>query len=77
MVNRVIRKGIGMMKTDLRRISLGHMNDILDFCFHRVSGNSLDLPGRIRIYKKKDVIRIQKEEQPLRDIGNATKFGRL
>src|SRR3989339_867742 len=74
MVNRVIRKGIGMMKTDLRRISLGHMNDILDFCFHRVSGNSLDLPGRIRIYKKKDVIRIQKEEQPLRDIGNATKF---
>jgi tRNA(Ile)-lysidine synthase len=74
MVNRVIRKGIGMMKTDLRRISLGHMNDILEFCFHRASGNSLDLPGQIRIYKKKDAIRIQKEERPLRDIGNAIKF---
>ncbi|MDA8134323.1 MAG: tRNA lysidine(34) synthetase TilS [Desulfobacteraceae bacterium] len=76
MVNRVIRKGIGMMKTDLRRISLGHMNDILDFCFRRASGNSLDLPGRIRIYKKKDAIMIKKEDQPLRDIGNAIKFGR-
>jgi tRNA(Ile)-lysidine synthase len=76
MVNRVIRKGIGMMKTDLRRISLGHMSDILGFCFQRASGNSLDLPGRIRIYKKKDVIKIQKEEQPLRVIGNAGKFER-
>jgi tRNA(Ile)-lysidine synthase len=74
LVNRVIRKGIGMMKTDLRRISLGHMSDILDFCFHRTSGNSLDLPGQIRIYKKKGVIRIQKEEQPLREIGKDRKF---
>lgn len=76
MVNRVIRKGIWMMKTDLRRISLGHMSDILGFCFHRASGKSLDLPGQIRIYKKKDIIRIQKEEQPLRDIGKAIKFER-
>ncbi len=33
MVNRVIRKGIGMIKTELRRVSLGHMSDILGFCF--------------------------------------------
>jgi len=69
MVNRVIRKGIGMMKTDLRRISLGHMNDILGFCFHRASGSSLDLPGQIRIYKKKDTIIIRKEDRPLREMG--------
>jgi len=73
LVNRVIRKGIGMMKTDLRRISLGHMSDILGFCFHRASGNSLDLPGRIRIYKKKDVIRIQREDRPLREMGKSKK----
>ncbi len=76
MVNRVIRKGIGMMKKDLRRISLGHMSDILDFCFHRISGNSLDLPGQIRIYKKKDAILIKKEDRSLREIGKKRKFGR-
>ena len=73
MVNRVIRKGIGMIKTELRRISLGHMSDILGFCFHRASGNSLDLPGRIRIYKKKDVIMIRKEDRPLREMGKTKK----
>jgi tRNA(Ile)-lysidine synthase len=73
MVNRVIRKGIGMMKKDLRRISLGHMSDILDFCFHRTSGSSLDLPGQIRIYKKRDIITIKKEDKPLREIGKNKK----
>nr|NJM01651.1 hypothetical protein [Desulfobacula sp.] len=76
LVNRVIRKGIGMMKTDLRRISLGHLEDILEFCFHRASGNSLDLPGRIRIYKKRDAVMIKKEDRPLRDIGKKRKAGR-
>lgn len=68
MVSRVIRKGIRRVKTDLRRISLGHMDDILGFCFNRLSGNSLDLPGRIRIYKQKDTLTIKKEEKPLREI---------
>ncbi len=68
MVNRVIRKGIGMVKKDLKRISLSHMSGILDFCFNRLSGNSLDLPGRIRIYKQKDTLTIKKEERPLREI---------
>ncbi|MCM2283488.1 MAG: tRNA lysidine(34) synthetase TilS [Desulfobacula sp.] len=76
LVNRVIRKGIGMMKTDLRRITLGHMNDILEFCFQRASGNSLDLPGRIRIYKKKDAIIIKKEAGPLREMGKERKSRR-
>ncbi len=73
MVNRVIREGVGRIKKDLRRISLSHMNDILDFCFNRTSGNSLDLPGQIRIYRKKDVITIQKEDRPLREIGENKK----
>jgi tRNA(Ile)-lysidine synthase len=73
MVFRVLRKGLEKVKKDLRRISLGHMNDILDFCFNRISGNSLDLPGQIRIYKKKDVITIKKEDRPLREIGKNKK----
>ncbi len=72
-VNRVIRKGIGKIKKDLRRISLSHMGDILDFCFNRTSGFSLDLPGQIRIYKKRDVISIKKEAEPLREIGKSKK----
>ena len=72
-LNRVLRKGIGLVKKDLKRISLSHMSDILDFCFNRLSGNSLDLPGRVRIYKDKDIITIKKEEKPLRDIGKSRK----
>jgi tRNA(Ile)-lysidine synthase len=72
-VNRVLRIGMEKVKKDLRRISLGHMNDILDFCFNRISGSSLDFPGQIRIYKKRDVITIRKEDRPLRELGGNIK----
>lgn len=73
MKSRVIRRGIEKVKKDLRRISFDHMDDILGFCFNRDSGQSLDLPDRIRIYKNRNCLRIQKEENPLRDIGKEKK----
>ncbi|MCP3875674.1 MAG: tRNA lysidine(34) synthetase TilS, partial [Desulfobacteraceae bacterium] len=65
---RVIRKAIKQVKTDLKRISYAHMNDIVEFCFDNPTGLSIDLPGQIRVYKIKDTILIQKENKPLRVI---------
>lgn len=76
MQNRVVRKALLDVKKDLRRISFGHVHDILNFCLERASGNSLDLPGQIRVYKKKDRLLIQKENRPLRELGRQEKHGK-
>ncbi|MCK4767101.1 MAG: tRNA lysidine(34) synthetase TilS [Desulfobacula sp.] len=73
LLNRVLRKAIKTVKKDLKRISLSHINDIVDFCFNKPSGLSLDLPGQIRVYKDKDVIIIKKEDETLREIGKKEK----
>ena len=64
---------IKAVKKDLNRITLGHMDDILSFCFNTSSGISLDLPGQIRVYKNNDIITIKKENNPLREIGKKEK----
>ncbi len=76
MQNRVLRKGIRTIKNDLKRISYTHISDIINFCFNKPSGISLDLPGRIRVYKKKDTVIIKKENMPLRSIGEKHKTTR-
>lgn len=75
-LNRVLRKAVKMVKKDLKRFSLAHINDIVEFCFFSSSGVSLDLPGQIRVYKDKDTIRIKKEDTPLRQIGTKQKQSR-
>ncbi len=70
---RVMRKAILKVKTNLKRISYGHMNDIFNFCFDSSSGTSIDLPDQIRIYKTGDSILVKKEAQPLRIIGKKEK----
>jgi tRNA(Ile)-lysidine synthase len=76
LLNRVFRKAIWKIKKDLRRISLAHIEDMVKFCFDRPSGISLDLPGRIRVYKNRDSIIIKKEAAPLREIGKKEKQSR-
>ena len=73
LLNRVLREAIRKIKLNLKRISLLHMNDIIDFCFSMSSGTSLDLPGQIRVYKNKDMIILKKETKPLREIGKEEK----
>ncbi|MBU1342952.1 MAG: tRNA lysidine(34) synthetase TilS [Proteobacteria bacterium] len=73
LLKRVIRKAIKTVKKDLKRISMAHMDDIITFCFQDNSGISLDLPGRIRIYKDTHVITIKKENCPLRELGKKEK----
>ncbi|MCD4721863.1 MAG: tRNA lysidine(34) synthetase TilS [Desulfobacula sp.] len=76
LLNRVLREAIKKIKKDLKRISLTHLIDIVEFCFNKPSGISLDLPGQIRVYKKKDTIIIKKENKPLREIGKKEKQSR-
>ncbi|MCK5165435.1 MAG: tRNA lysidine(34) synthetase TilS, partial [Desulfobacula sp.] len=73
LLNRVFRKAIQTIKNNLKRISLAHLDNIVEFCFNRSSGISLDLPDQIRIYKNNDMIIIKKEKQPLRKIGKKEK----
>ncbi|MBU8911067.1 MAG: tRNA lysidine(34) synthetase TilS [Desulfobacterales bacterium] len=77
LLNRVLRKAIKTVKKNLKRISLAHINDIVEFCFNDSSGISLDLPGQIRVYKNHDLIIIKKENKPLREIGENKKQLRL
>jgi len=73
LLNRIFRMAILIVKKDLKRFSHTHINDMIDFCFHHPSGVSLDLPGQIRIYKKKESIIIKKEAAPLREVGKKQK----
>jgi len=64
-IRRVIRRAIGEVKSDLRRISFKHINSAM----HLLETNkpaSLDLPGRIRLWKNGEVLGIRHEKKSLR-----------
>jgi len=74
---RVIRAALLSVKQDLRRISNTHIRDILSFADKKgESGKSLDLPGQIRVYRQRDILRIRKEETALRTLGRHLKTRR-
>jgi tRNA(Ile)-lysidine synthase len=74
---RVIRAALLSVKQDLRRISNTHIRDILNFAGKKgESGKSLDLPGQIRVYRQRNILRIKKEETSLRALGRHLKTRR-
>jgi tRNA(Ile)-lysidine synthase len=74
---RVIRAALLSVKQDLRRISNTHIRDILNFAGKKgASGKSLDLPGQIRVYRHRNILRIKKEETSLRTLGKHLKTRR-
>ncbi|MCP3941755.1 MAG: tRNA lysidine(34) synthetase TilS [Desulfobacteraceae bacterium] len=73
LVNRVLRQAIERVKKDLKRITLAHVQDILVLMSRAESGKSLDLPGRIRVYKTQERLCIQKEALGLRELGKGKK----
>ncbi|MCP4673438.1 MAG: tRNA lysidine(34) synthetase TilS [Desulfobacula sp.] len=77
LLNRVLRKAIKTVKKNLNRITLAHINDIIQFSLNTISGSSLDLPGQTRVYKKNNIIIFKKEKKPLRDMGKKTKLDNL
>jgi len=74
---RVIRLALLSVKQDLRRISHTHIRDILCFAGKKgESGKSLDLPGRIRVYRQRDILCIKRETTALRTLGRQLKARR-
>ncbi len=68
MKQRVARKAILMVKGDLRRITLRHIQDITHLASVSPNGKSLDLPGQIRVFKSRQTLCFIKEAIPLRNI---------
>ena len=68
MNRRIIRKAIAGVKGDLKRISLVHIEMVMDLLKAGVAVGSLDLPDRIRVSFKKGRILFSKESAPLRSI---------
>ncbi len=73
LLNRLLRTAILRVKTNLRRISLLHITDIVNFIHSNSPGTKLDLPDKVRVYKNKDVILIKQENKSLRDMGKKEK----
>ena len=65
---RVIRKAIGKVKGDLRRITFSHIDSAISLVKNGTAGWSLDLPNRIRIKRSGDLLLFSKEKGALRDI---------
>ena len=56
LARRLVRLAIQSVKGDLRRISWGHVADVLDLIAAGSPGKRLDLPGRIRITLTKGAV---------------------
>ncbi|PID74874.1 MAG: tRNA lysidine(34) synthetase TilS [Desulfobacterales bacterium] len=69
LVNRILRKALFQIKTNLHRISLVHIRAIRTLMTESPSGKTLDLPGQIRIYKNRQILSVRKESLPLRKLG--------
>lgn len=70
---RVARKALEQVKSELRRITLAHIDAIAQLAAATTPGANLDLPDRIRIIKQTDTLCFKKESRPLREIGRALK----
>lgn len=71
--SRVVRKALGHVKEDLRRITRRHLLDIRDLTRFSETGKHLDLPGQVRVYRLKKELCIRKEALPLRELGKREK----
>lgn len=72
LAKRLVRRAIEAVKGDLKRISMVHIQDILNLIPATTGGRILDLPGRIRMIKGSESICFRKESRPLRELGNRT-----
>jgi tRNA(Ile)-lysidine synthase len=70
---RIVRRAVKQVKGDLRRITLVQVDAIVALAAATSPGQSLDLPGRVRITKLGQSLCFKKETLPLREIGKTMK----
>ena len=73
---RLLRKAIIMVNGNLKKISLRHINDAVKLFLADTSGESIDLPSQIRVFKEQESLFIKKESIPLRELGEKRKSER-
>jgi tRNA(Ile)-lysidine synthase len=66
-LRRIVRKSIKIIKGDLKRITLSHIDSIINLLEDGPSSWNIDLPERIRIRRDYDILFISKEKKPLRE----------
>jgi len=64
---RIIRKAISTIKGDLRRIGLTHIDSAIDLLESGPAYGNVDLPDRIRIRRKGEVLLLSREKNTLRN----------
>lgn len=70
LAKRVVRRAIGAVKGDLKRITLSHIDDILKLiCSRSARIRALHLPDRVLITISKQSVCFRKESEPLRKVG--------
>ncbi len=70
---RIMRKAIKIINRDLKKITLNHIEDAIKLLISKSSGESIDLPDQIRIYKHNKSFFVKKESFPLRELGEKRK----
>jgi tRNA(Ile)-lysidine synthase len=65
---RIFRKTISKIKGDLRRIRLTHIDSVINLLKYGPDYGNIDLPDRIRIQRKGDVILFFREKSTLRNM---------
>jgi tRNA(Ile)-lysidine synthase len=70
---RMIRRAIFHAKGDLRRISYGHVDAVINLCKNAADGARLDLPEKIRIRIQDGQLHISREKKSLRLTGHSEK----
>jgi len=65
---RIIRKAIASTKGDLRRINFAHIDSVTNLLDRVPEYGALDLPDRIRIHRKGDVLLFSREKNTLRNM---------
>jgi tRNA(Ile)-lysidine synthase len=65
---RIIRRAIVRIKGDLKRITLAHLDAIMNLLKSGPLDGRLDLPARIMVRRDNEFLSISKEKKPLRDL---------
>ena len=70
---RIIRKAVKKINGKLKKISLSHVDAAVKLSLSETSGESIDFPDQIRVFKKDKSLYLKKEPVSLRELGKKRK----
>ena len=70
---RMFRKAVKEINGSLKKITSKHIDDAVKLSLSATSGESIDLPDKIRVFKENKSLFFKKETIPLRELGKKRK----